>query len=182
MKSRLAERPPVGAPVADGDDPRWGRPHAVVLLERPVPAPWSLRQVAWFARRLGAQVLVATVVTHGRGLDDLDEFNLRVAQEGVQQVTADLASLGIRASGEVRLAQYGDQGLAASDLADGLDADLVIVLARRGSWFGLFPGSLLAHQLMRQRRRPVLVIADHEPRRSWTALLLGLVGAGAASG
>lgn len=179
MKSRLAERPPVGAPVAEGDDPHWSRPHVVVLLERPAPAPWSLRRVAWLARRLGAELLVAAIVTYGRALDDLDEFHLRMAQESVQQVTAQLAELGVRATGEVRLARYGDQALAASDLADRLDADLVVVLARRGSWFGVLPGSPLAHQLMRRRRRPVLVIPDHEQHRSWGALLLGLVGVGA---
>ncbi len=146
----------------------------------PPRASWSLRRVAWFARRLGAELLVAAVVTHGRELDELDQVNLRTAQEGVQRVTADLSEQGIPAAGEVRLARYGDQAQAASDVADRLDADLVIVLVRRGSWFGLFPGSTVAHQLMRQHRRPVLVIPDHVPQRSWRALLLSLVGVGAA--
>lgn len=164
--------------MAEGDGPQRGRPHVVVLLERPAPAPWSLRQVAWFGRRLGAELLVGAVVTHGRGLDELDTVHLHLAQESVQRVTADLAGQGLPASGEVRLAHYGEGALAASDLADRVDADVVIVLARRGSWFGVLPGSPLAHQLMRRRRRPILVIADHERRATWSTVLLGLIGVG----
>jgi nucleotide-binding universal stress UspA family protein len=91
----------------------------------------------------------------------------------VLDVTSSLVEQGVPATGEVSLAQYGDQARVASDLADHLDADLVIVLARRGSWFGMFPGSPLAHQLMRQHRRPVLVIPDHERRRNWISVLGG---------
>jgi nucleotide-binding universal stress UspA family protein len=176
MNTRLAERPPVGATAADGDDPHRGRPHIVVLLERPSPASSSLRQVTWFARGLGAELLVTAVVTHGRSLDDLDEFNVETAENCVQEVAAWLVEEGVRATGRVTLALHGEQALAVSDLADGLHADLVIVLARRGSWFGVFPGSVLAHQLMRRRRRPVLVIPDQVYEPGWRQFLLKLVG------
>jgi nucleotide-binding universal stress UspA family protein len=175
MNTRFAERPPVGALGADGDGPHWNPSLVLVLLERPSPTPWSLRQLAWFARRLQAELLIATVVTYDRSLDDYDQVKVRIAKQDVQKVTARLVEQGARATGEVRLVRCGDQALSASDLADGLDADLVIVLARRGSWFGLFPGSPLAHQLMRRRRRPVLVIPDHERRGSRLSFFLELV-------
>jgi hypothetical protein len=73
----------------------------------------------------------------------------------------------------VSLAAYGDQALVASGVADRLDADLVVVVARRGAWFGVFPGSPLAHKLMRKRRRPVLVVPDYERGRSWHEVLGG---------
>lgn len=176
MTTRLAERPPVGATVADGDDPHRSRPHLVVLLERPAPASWSLQQVAWLAQRLGAELLITAVVTYGRALDDLDEVNIETAEDRVQEVAAWLVEEGVRATGQVTLARYGDQALAVSDLADGVHADLLVVLARRGSWFGVFPGSALAHRLMRRRRRPVLVIPDQTNEPGWLQVLLRLVG------
>jgi nucleotide-binding universal stress UspA family protein len=182
MTSRLAERPPVGAPAVDGDDARWSRANVVVLLERPEPSPWALRHLAWFARRMGAKLLVAAVVTHGRELDELDRVNLEAAENGVRDVTGWLVEQGVAADGHVALAQYGQRAVAASDLADRADADVVIVLARRASWFGVLPGSPLAHQLMRRTRRPVLVIPDRSYQESWRRFLLGLVGMDAPRG
>lgn len=176
MTSRLAERPPIGAPAADGGDPHRSRAHVVVVLERPAPSPWSLRHLSWFVRRLGAELLVAAVVTHGRTVDALDEAHLEAAEAGVHEVTAWLVEQGVVADGQVAFAQHGERARAASALADRVDADLVIVLARRDTWFGVFPGSLLAHQLMRQSPRPVLVITDQVNSRSRLRALLGLMG------
>lgn len=175
MTTGIAQRPPVLALDVEGRGSSPSRPQVLVVLERPKPAPWSIRQVAWFATRLGSDLLIASVVAYDRGLDELDLINLRMAKADLREVTTRLVEHGVRARGEVCLARRGDQALSVSDLAEHLDADLVIVLTRRGSWFGVFPGSLLAHHLMRLRRRPVLVIADHEPARSWSSLLLGLV-------
>jgi nucleotide-binding universal stress UspA family protein len=180
MNIRLANRPPAGAPQTGGDRPERSRPNVIVLLERPDPSPWSLRQVAGLARRLGAELLVAAVAIYDHRLDELDRVNLQIARDGVRGATSRLVGLGARAAGMVRLAAYGDQALSASDLADQLDADLVIVLARHRSRFRLFPGSPLAHQLMRRGRRPVVVIPDHEQRRGWGGLLRDLVRAQAA--
>lgn len=164
-------------PGIDGGSPHGSGPSIVVLLERSNPRSWSLRQVAGFARRLRAEVLIAAVVTYDGRFDDLDRHKLRMVQDGVQRATARLVEQGARAARLVRVVGYGDQALSVSDLADHLDADLVIVLARRGSWFHLFPGSLLAHQLMRRGRRPVLVIPDHERWGSWFGMLRKLVSA-----
>jgi nucleotide-binding universal stress UspA family protein len=162
-------------PGLGSDGPRSSRSQLLVILERPNPGPWSLRKVAWVARRLGAEVLIGAIVTYDRSLNDFDGFKVGMAQEDVQDVTARLVEQGVRATAEVRLTPHGDQGRSASDLADGLDPDLVIVLARRGSCFRLFPGSPVAHHLMRQGRWPILVIADHAPRGSWRSALLGEV-------
>ncbi len=172
MKTELAERPPVGA-MGSGDArcPL----QVMVLLERPDPAPWSVRQVTRLAQRIRAELLITAVFPHQGSLDHVDRANLRSVREGVREVTSSLVEQGVRATGEVRLAPYGDQALVASDRADHLDADLVIVLARHGSWFGMFPGSSVAHHLMRKHRRPVLVIPDHERRRSWLSILGGPV-------
>jgi nucleotide-binding universal stress UspA family protein len=175
MNIEVANRPPAGAPAADSNGPHGSRANVVVLLERPDPAGWSIRQLARLARRLGADLLVAAVVTYDRSFDDLDRLKLEIAQDGVQRATARLVEEGVRAAPAVRLVGPGDQVLSVSDLADHLDADLVIVLARRGSWFRLFPGSPMAHQLMRLGRRPVLVIPDRERRGSWPGVLLELV-------
>lgn len=177
MSIQVGSRPPVRAPAEESGEPRWGRPNVVVLLERPNPAPWSLRQVAALARRLGADLLVASIATYDRRFDDLDRLRLQIAEDGVQEATARLIERGARAVAVVRLAADGDQALSASDLADHLDADLVVVLARRGSRLRLFHGSSLAHQLMRQGRRPLLVIPDHERRESWSSVVLELVRA-----
>lgn len=173
IETESAGRPPASA--AGSGDPSWGALQVMVLLERPDPAPWSLRQVARLAQRIRAQVLVTAVFPHQGSLDGVDRMNLRSVKEGLRDVTASLVERGVQATGEVSLALYGDQALVASDRADRLDADLVIVLARHGSWFGMFPGSPLAHQLMRRHRRPVLVIPDHERRRSWLSVLGGPV-------
>lgn len=173
MTTWLASGPPVGA--LEGDDPRRRRPQVVVFLERIRPASWSLRQLTWFATRLGAELLIAAVVTQDHALDPLDLYNVRIARRGIREVIERLVEQGVRATGEVSLARHGEEALVASDVADSLDADLVIVLARRGTRFGLLPGSPLAHQLMRRRRRPVLVIADHERRGTWTSVLWELV-------
>lgn len=175
QETELAQRPPVGPSGSGGDRPHCGRLHVVVLLERPDPAPWSLRQVARLAGRLSAELLVTAVFPHHGSLDEVDRVNLRIVRDGVRCVTSSLLEQDVQASGEVSLAHYGDQASVASDIADRLDADLVIVLARHGSWFGVLPGSPLAHDLMRRHRRPVLVIPDHERRRSWYSLLGGPV-------
>lgn len=175
MTTRPADRPPVEVLDANPHDSYRGRPHVLVLLERPHPASWTLRQVAWFARRLRAELLVAAVVTYDRGLDELDRLKFRLAKEDVEEVTARLLEQGAAATGEVRLAPHGDQALSTSDLADGLDADLVIVLAGRASRLGLFPASPLARDLMRRGRRPVLLIPDAGPSRRWYGELLSLV-------
>ncbi len=94
----------------------------------------------------------------------------------MQEVAAWLVEEGLRATAQITLAQQGDQAVAVSELADSLHAELVIVLARRGSWFGVFPGSALAHQLMRARGRPVLVIPDQVCEPSWRQVLLKLAG------
>jgi len=176
MNIRIADHPPIGAPVEDGHDPRWSRPQVVVLLERRMPAPWTLRHLVWLARRLDARLLVAAVVTQSRRADDLDQANLEIARDGVEKVTTLLVEQGVRATGQVKSAPYGEQAQAACDLVESLSADLVIVLARRGSWLGVFPGSVLAHRLMRRSRRPVLVIPDRVYQRTWRDVLLGLVG------
>lgn len=155
------------ATESTGGDSHRSSLRIVVLVERPDPAAWSVGQVARFARRLEAEVLIAAIFAHSGSLDDLDRANLRMLTNGVREVRSTLVQQGVQATAEVTLARYGDQALVASDLADRLDADLVIVLARRGSWFGVFPGSPLAHDLIRGRRRPVLVIPDHERRRAW---------------
>lgn len=167
--------PARAVPGPDSAGPHWSRPNVVALLERPIPGSWSLRQLSSFARRWGAHLLIATVVTYDHTLNDFDRVRFLMAKKDVADVTARLVEQGIGAAGEVRLAAHGDEVSAASDLADRLDADLVIVLARRGSWFGLFPGSALAHRLMRQGRRPVLVIPDHGRRRRRLRVLVGLV-------
>jgi nucleotide-binding universal stress UspA family protein len=167
LNIELAERPPVDATESTGGDSHRSSLRIVVLVERPDPAAWSVGQVARFARRLEAEVLIAAIFAHSGSLDDLDRANLRMLTNGVREVRSTLVQQGVQATAEVTLARYGDQALVASDLADRLDADLVIVLARRGSWFGVFPGSPLAHDLIRGRRRPVLVIPDHERRRAW---------------
>lgn len=175
MTIQLADRPPVEALDANPHGSYRGRPHVLVLLERPHPAPWTLRQVAWFARRLGAELLVAAVVTYDHRLDELDRLNFRIAKEDVEDATARLVEQGALATGEVCLVPYGDQVLSASDLADRIDADLVIVVADRGSRLGLVPASPLARKLMRRRRRLVLVIPDADPSQSWHRRLLSLV-------
>lgn len=175
-RTRNRLKPQGAVPGTDSDGSHRGRPSIVVLLERPKPRLWSLRQVAGLARRLGAELLIAALVTYDRGFDELDQIKLRIARDGVQDATERLLQQGVQAAGVVRLVGDGDQALSASDLADHMDANLVVVLARRGSWFRLFPGSALAHQLMRRGRRPVLVIPDHDRQGSWRTVLLGLVG------
>jgi hypothetical protein len=92
----------------------------VALMERPDPAPGSVGQVARFARRLEAEVLVAAVFAHSGSFDDLDRASLRTLTNGVREVRSSLAEQGVRATAEVTLARYGDQALVASDLADRL--------------------------------------------------------------
>lgn len=133
MYAQLADGPPVRALREDGDGRHRSRSQALVILERPRPAPWALRQLAWFARRLRAELLIATVVAYDRGPDDFDRVKAGIAKEDVERVAVRLIEQGISATAEVRMVPRGDQARAAADLADRLDADLVIVLARRAS-------------------------------------------------
>ena len=174
---RRAEQPPA---VAAGPDR--SRPLVVVLLERPSPASWPLRQVTRLALRLRAELLVVAIVTYGRGLDELDQVNLRIAREGVQEVSARLVGQGVLAAGKVTLARHGEHAAVACDLADRFDPDLLVVLARHGAWFRVFPGSSLAHHLMRRQHRPVVVIPDREARLGLRGVVRYLVGADAARG
>lgn len=167
---RRAQRAPVCVAGADAS-----RPRVVVLLERPNPASWPVLQVTRLAQRLRAEVVIAVVVTFERSLEELDRLQLELASEGVQEVTAGLIEHGVSATGEVTLAPYGDHALVASHLAARLNPDLVIVLARRGSWARALRGSPLVHHLMRGRHRPVLVIPDHEAGPGWPRALLELV-------
>lgn len=114
-------------------------------------------------RRLGAEMLVVAPVKYRPPRDELVAARVSSMERVVSWTAERLVDQGVDAAGTVLVAPGGLGSAAVDDFADQHEADLVAVASRRGSWLGLFPGSGMAHHLMREGRRPVLVIPDHRP-------------------
>ena len=87
----------------------------------------------------------------------LDQEHDREAIELADRYVADLAEAGIKARVELRSAQYGGVARILTNLAEDLDAGLIVMGSHgRGDLTALLLGSI-AHKVLHLSRRPVLI-------------------------
>lgn len=140
-----------------------GRPHVILVIGSAEPGPRAMHSATWLGRRLGAQMLVVSAVEYPPPRDEWVDALVTAARGAVSATTGRLVREAVKAEGVVVAVPNGQGPAAIDDLADAHEAELVAVASARRSWFRVFPGSVMGHQLTRTGHRPVLVIPDHRP-------------------
>jgi nucleotide-binding universal stress UspA family protein len=102
-----------------------------------------------YARRDGAQLVVAHARTHARETAIEDTLNARVEQ---------LSQSGIETSRVIRDTLFGDEAQTIADIAKDAEADLIVIASRgRGPFTGAVLGST-TQRLLPLAGCPVLVV------------------------
>lgn len=140
-----------------------GRPHVILVVGPTEPGTRAMHSATWLGRRLGAEILVVAAVEYPPPRDELVDARVAAARQVVSATTRRLRREAVRAEGIVVAVRDGLGPATIDNLADGREAELVAVASPRRSWFRVFPGSALGHQLTRTAHRPVLIIPDQRP-------------------
>ena len=132
----------------------------VLALDGSVNSAHALPHAVELARKTSGRIVVAHVEERiaAKGSMPTVPPNEEEVQETIRQQIEEITAAGIEATLEKSVIVLGGPGHAIADIADAVDADLIVIGTRgHSSVPGLILGSV-AHRLLHVAHRPVLAI------------------------